>query len=254
MDINYQTIIREDLGDYVSSFYLAIKHELSIQDIYTYSNTFLGKRTETLHSIIITKEKCLHTHKETGGEHYHFVLFHRGDNTLINKKTTNSLMRHFAEKYNLTGTSDGKKVRQYGLIRRSIKSVPNILRYITKDISWGNYLAPPYSHLDIPLFIITHNQESQTQLFNILEGLPKWEKNEEATPTKFSQTIIDILKEETNLNPQIINNDFELIKIILHNYHLAKRHPPTRTIVQKYLRIVQYNKLSLYDFIEKYYL
>ena len=60
--------------------------------------------------------------------------------------------------------------------------------------------------------------------------------------------------EETNLNPQNINNDFELIKIILHNYHLAKRHPPTRTIIQKYLRIIQYNKLPLYDFIEKYYL
>ena len=57
MDINYQKIIREDLGDYISSFYLAIKHEFSIQDIYTYSNTFLAKRKEILHSIIITKEK-----------------------------------------------------------------------------------------------------------------------------------------------------------------------------------------------------
>lgn len=160
-------------------------------------------------------------------------------------------MRHFAEKYNLTGTSDGKKVRQYGLIRRTIRSVQNILRYVIKDIRWGT--IPP-DHEDFPLFIIAKNHETQTHIFDILEGLPLWEKNEEATPINFSQTIIDILKEETNINPQNANNDYYLIKIILHNYHLAKRHPPTKSIVHKYLRVIQYNRLSLYDFIDKYYL
>ena len=244
--MDYQEIIRNNLGDYVSSFYLAIKHQFSIQDIHEYTGLFVQKRKETVHSIIMTTEKCLHTHKETDGEHYHFVVFHRGDNTIINKKTTNSLMRHFAEKYQLTGTSDGKKVRQYGLLRKSIRSVQNILRYVTKETVW-------YKR-DDTLFVFAHDATTEHRILKLLEAFPKWENNEEATPTKFSQTIIDILKEETNINPQNINNDFELIKIILHNYHLAKKHPPTRSIVQKYLRVIQYNKLSLYDFIEKYYL
>lgn len=252
--MNYQKIIRDNLGDYVNSFYLAMEHTEQIKkDIYEYCEKYLGKKI-SIHSILITLEKCNHTHKATNGEHYHFVVFHRGDNLVINKKVTNSLMRHFAEKYELTGNSDGTKVRQYGLIKRSIRSVPDILRYVTKEIAWGNYLYPPYKKLDVPLWVITKTEEDTTSLLNILEGLPSWDKGEETTTRTFFRNTLYELNEETLKNSEIKNNEFAIIEIILKQYDLAKKHPPNRSVVQQYLRIYHRQHLSLYDFIHKYYL
>ena len=229
--MEFNEILRHNLGNYVNSFYLAIKH--SHEDyLKEYINKFLAK-TLTVSFILYTKETSYTTHKESEGQHFHFLVLHKGDNDILNKKTTNSLMRHYVNKYQLAGNSNGTRVRQYGLIKKSIKSVVNIIRYVMKDT-----VAPT---------IIPHNDN----IISIILSLPKWEKNENQDNITFFNQVLEEVKRQPL---EKLNNQYSLIQLILKQYDLAEKHPPVKATIQKYLRIVEYKQLSINDFIDKYYL
>ena len=229
--MEFNEIVRNNLGNYVNSFYLAIKHNHE-DYLKEYINKFLAK-TLTVSFILYTKETSYTTHKESDGQHFHFLVLHKGDNDILNKKTTNSLMRHYVNKYQLAGNSNGTRVRQYGLIKKSIKSVVNIIRYVMKDT-----VAPT---------IIPHNDN----IISIILSLPKWEKNENQDNITFFNQVLEEVKRQPL---EKLNNQYSLIQLILKQYDLAEKHPPVKATIQKYLRIVEYKQLSINDFIDKYYL
>lgn len=229
--MEFNEIVRNNLGNYVNSFYLAIKHD-NEDYLKEYINKFLSKSL-TVSFILYTKETSMTTHKESQGQHFHFLVLHKGDTEQLNKKITNSLMRHYVNKYNLAGTSNGTRVRQYGLIKRSIKSVANIIRYVMKDTQTPT--------------IIPHNDD----IMNTVLSLPKWEKQDNNDSINFFNETLEEIKRQS---PEILNNHYSLIQFILKQYDLANKHPPVKATIQKYLRIVEYKQLSINDFIDKYYL
>jgi len=243
MDISFSKIVRNNLGNYIDSFYLAIKHE-NKSYIDSYIEKFL-KKTLTVVTIFYTKETSYTTHKESDGQHFHFVVIHKGDNEILNKKVTNSLMRHYVNKYNLAGNSVGTRVRQYGLIKKSIKSVSNLIRYVTKENQAVDlFTAAWFAGDDLP-------QEHHEEIQLVINSLPQWETNEDNNHlTFFNQTLDELMTQSS----EIINNEYSIIRIILKQYDLANKHPPVKATIEKYLRILDYKKLSTTDFIDKYYL
>ena len=229
--MEFNEIVRNNLGNYVNSFYLAIKHD-NEDYLKEYIGKFLSKQI-TVSFILYTKETSLTTHKESLGEHFHFLVLHKGDTEQLNKKVANSLMRHYVNKYNLAGNSNGTRVRQYGLIKRSIKSVANIIRYVMKDTQTPT--------------IIPHNDD----IMNTVLSLPKWEKNENHDTINFFNDTLEEIKRQI---PENLNNDYDIIAKILDFYNLAGKHPPVKSTIDKYLRIVHYSQMTTYDFISKYYL
>ena len=250
-NMEFNEIVRKNLGTYVTSFYLAIKHEEQSYLIH-YLDKFMRK-TPSLAFVFYTLETCSHTHKATDGEHYHFLLLHKGDNEQLNKKITNSLMRHFVNKYNLAGNSEGTRVRQYGLIQKRIRSVANICRYVTKGTKWETPFNSVINYrLEFNRDLDENNSHlSYKEVIETLKALPKWDdKEDDDTKRFFLQTLEEIKRQPL----EIKNNEYSLIQFILRQYDLAKKHPPVKATIQKYLRIVDYTKLSINDFIDKYYL
>lgn len=239
--MEFNKIVRDNLGNYITSFYLAIKHNTE-DYLKEYINKFIIK-SHTLYFVFYTKEICHHTHKESNGEHFHFIVAHRGDNEILNKNRTNSLMRHFVNKYNLAGNSQGTRVRQYGLIQKSIRSVPNIIRYCTKGTNWE---IPNYK-----LILQEQSTELHEPILETIKSLPKWVENEEQNQIAFfNQTLEEIKRQPL----EVLNNPYSLIQKILQQYDLAKKHPPVKATIQKYLRIIEYKQMSINQFIDKYYL
>lgn len=236
--MEFSKIVRDNLGNYIDSFYLAVKHN-NEKYIDEYIQKFLNK-TLTVLNIFYTKETSLTTHKESDGEHFHFVVVHSGDNEILNKKITNSLMRHYVNKYNLAGNSKGTRVRQYGLIRKSIKSVANLLRYVTKETNIVKYFSPVNGDIHL------HEEIQQ-----IIQSLPKWETHEEQDSVTFFNSTLEEIRRQP---PDILNNDYLLIIKILEIYNLANKHPPIKSTMDKYLRIIHYGQMPIHDFITKYYL
>lgn len=241
--MEFNKIVRDNLGNYINSFYLAIKHE-NEEYLAQYIHKFM-KKSLTLSFVFYTKEICSNTHKATDGEHFHFIIAHKQDNEVLNKAKTNSLMRHFVNKYNLAGNSQGTRVRQYGLIQKRIRSVVNIIRYCIKGVKWEE---PNYN------LIITedeYSEEYQSSILDTIKALPVWEDNEEDDSKRFFLQTLEEIKRQPQ---ELLNNDYSLIKFILNIYDLAKKHPPVKATIQKYLRVIDYKRLHINDFIDKYYL
>lgn len=239
--MEFNEIVRNNLGNYITSFYLAIKH-INEKYLKEYLDKFIIK-SPTLLFVFYTKEICSHTHHASGGEHFHFIVAHSGDNEQINKKVTNSLMRHYVNKFNLAGNSQGTRVRQYGLIQKRIRSVCNIIRYCCKSIDWETQ--------NYNLILREHNEEFYTNILDTIKSLPQWDDKEDEDPKKFFLQTLEEIKRQP---PEILNNQYSLIGKILHFYDLAKKHPPVKATIEKYLRIIDYSKLTTNQFIDKYYL
>lgn len=225
--MEFSNLVKNNLTAHLTSFYLAIVHSEETELV-----SYISKRSKiyNIQGWILAKETSLTTHKETNGEHFHIVLFHFSDNELLNKKHSNSIMRHFVNKYELAGNSQGDKVRQYGLIKKSIRSVEKIIRYTTKD---HKFICDPKS------------------LQEIVDTLPNWETDEENTTQNFMKTILDEVKRQPLGE---LNNDYSIIKFILDYYRKNNKHPPPRSVMDKYLKIINFDQIEIFDFINKYYL
>ncbi len=222
------------------AFFMAVHHILT----HTVYKIFREYEDE-MGLYAVSREIAEHSHKETDGEHFHFIIAHKQDNEVLNKAKTNSLMRHFVNKYNLAGNSQGTRVRQYGLIQKRIRSVVNIIRYCIKGVNWEE---PNYN------LIITEDQyseEYQSSILDTIKALPVWEDNEEDDSKRFFLQTLEEIKRQPQ---ELLNNDYSLIKFILNIYDLAKKHPPVKATIQKYLRVIDYKRLHINDFIDKYYL
>ena len=220
-------IVKENLGNYVSAFYLAMHHSHE-EELVKYLQKYVTQ--QKIVAYIYAKEVCHTTHKMTNGEHFHFVLFHFTDNKKLNIATANSYIRHFKNKHDLIGKSDGNEIRQYGLIRRAIREVDTIIRYSTKN---NNFFC------------------STKDLEEIVSILPEWDFNLIETPVSFFKGIMDELKRQP---PEILNNDYQIIKFILSLYRKELKDPPIKSTMDKFLRIIHFCKMTEYDFISKYYL
>lgn len=223
----FANIVKNNLVAHMTSFYLTILHEES-QNVRDY----IHKRSlvYNIQGYIIARETSLTTHKETNGQHFHIVLFHFSDNEVLNRKQSNSIMRHFVNQYALAGTSNGDKVRQYGLIKKSIRQADKIIAYVAKE---GNLIVYP------------------GELLQVIDALPQWVKDEEKTTQSFMNNIINEVKRQPEGE---LFNDYLIIKFILDYYRKEGKHPPPRSVMDKFLKIINFDQIEIHDFINKYYL
>lgn len=220
-------IVKENLGNYVSAFYLAMNHSHE-EELVKYLQKYVAQRKVV--EYIYAKEVSLTTHKMTDGEHFHFVLFHFSENKKLNLAIANSYIRHFKNKFNLIGKSDGNEIRQYGLIRKGIREVDTIIRYSTKN---NNFCC------------------STKDLEEIVSILPKWDFNLVETPVSFFKAIVDDLKRQP---PEILNNDVSIVSYVLSLYRKELKDPPIKSTMDKFLRIIHFWRMPEGEFISKYYL
>jgi hypothetical protein len=148
----------------------------------------------------------------------------------LNLAIANSYIRHFKNKFNLIGKSDGNEIRQYGLLRKGIREVDTIIRYSTKN---NNFCC------------------STKDLEEIVSILPEWDFNLVETPVSFFKAIIDNLKRQP---PEILNNDVSIVSYVLSLYRKELKDPPIKSTMDKFLRIIHFWRMPEGEFISKYYL
>lgn len=165
-DYPQQFVLAEDRK--WTSWFLAIKHDQKeqVMKIFKeYLEEYVGK-------YLISMEVSEDSHKETDGEHYHFVAE-------ISPKTYHRITKRFKDKYHLKGQSRNGIGRQYGIVK-DIKDIDRLIAYCMKD---GQYE--------------TNFNEEELKKYENISFKPKkkqLDKNE-----SFTQRITNRLIEE---NPQ----------------------------------------------------
>ncbi len=104
-----------------TAWFMAIKHEKK-EEVLKIWNEYLG---EYVGKYLISTEVAEDKHKETDGEHYHFVAE-------ISPKTYHKVTKRYKDKYNLKGQAKNGIGRQYGIVKE-IKDIDRLIAYCMKD-------------------------------------------------------------------------------------------------------------------------
>lgn len=228
----------------VGSFFMAVRHTQKEYILNWFKENTIKYNVK---EYCISWEIALGKHKQTDGEHFHILLYAQEN---IKKITTN-IQKHFKLKYNLIGQAKNGDGRQYGVVKKEIRSPNTLLSYIVKD---NNYYC-------------------SNGLKDNLTSLPKWEERPESEKQDWFFTLQTEL-EERNYKLITINEHFndkkqkfhhtittpktsrtDICELILEIYIEKNLKPPTKAQMDSFIKYHQlhYLKIPKPEFIAIWY-